>query len=208
MTDALTTSPPATASAARLHRRRVVLMIALLIVGVGGGLAYKYGRYQVLPKRFAEVVPGKLYRAGYCEPGPLTRIIREHKIKTILVLMNDEPDSPIQQKETAVVQREGVRLLRIPMPGDGLADFAALDQAADIIADAANQPLLVHCQAGTMRTGAAYAAWRMRYCGWSYQQAADECEDFEISPHYAPAYFENLKRYYSEHLARPTTKPA
>src|SRR5690606_37325550 len=99
----------------------------------------------IFPKRFAIVESSKLYRAGYCEPGPLTRVIQKHRIKTILNLLNDEPDSPEQQAEEAVVEREGVRMIRIGMPGDGLADFDLLDQAADIIADPSVHPLLVHC---------------------------------------------------------------
>jgi tyrosine-protein phosphatase SIW14 len=208
MTDLMTQSPPTQTPTVRRHRRRTWLILTLLIVGTGAGIAIKNYRHQFFAKRFAEVVPGRLYRAGYCEPRPLTRIIRDYKIKTILVLLNDEPDSLLQQKEVAVAQREGVRLIRIPMPGDGIADFDALDQAAGIIADPANQPLLVHCYAGTMRTGASYAAWRMRHCGWSYQQAADECEDYELSPYYNTQFFEHLKRYYSERVAAPTSKPA
>ena len=208
MIDSMTQSPTVEPTYVRRNKRRTRLIVALVILGVGGGIGFKYARHHIFPKRFAEVVPGKLYRSGYCQPGPLTRIIRDHNIKTILVLLNDEPDSPEQQKELAVVQREGVKLIRIGMPGDGCADFDALEKAADIIADASTQPLLVHCYAGTNRTGAAYAVWRMRHCGWNYEQTMDECEDNELSPHYSAKLFDHLKRYYAARIAGPTSKPA
>lgn len=204
----MTESPTAESAFARRHRHRTRFIIVLLVLGVGGGIGFKYARHHLFPKRFAEVVPGKLYRSGYCEPGPLTRIIRENKIKTILVLLEDEPDSPLQQKEVAVAQREGVKLIRIGMPGDGCADFDALEKAADVIADAANQPLLVHCYAGTNRTGAAYAVWRMRHCGWNYDQTMSECEDNELSPRYSAKLFAHLRRYYAERIAAPAGRPA
>lgn len=183
------------------HRRRQLTVFVLLLLAIAIGIGIKYGRHYVIPKRFAIVESGKLYRAGYCEPGPLTRVIRKHKIKTILNLLNDQPDSPEQQAEEEVVQREGVRMIRIGMPGDGLADFDLLDQAADIIADPSMHPLLVHCYGGAMRTGASYAAWRMKHCGWSYDEAIAECQDYGLSPRYCADLFEHLRRYYDERIA-------
>ncbi|HOB73211.1 MAG TPA: tyrosine-protein phosphatase [Phycisphaerae bacterium] len=195
------------------RRRNLLLMVALLTAGAAG-VTFKYTRHHLFPKRFAIVEPGRLYRSGYCEPGPLTRIIRKHKIRTILTLLNDEPDSEEQRKEEEVVRREGVRLIRIGMPGNGCADFDLLEQAADIIADPTSHPLLVHCYAGSNRTGACYAVWRMKHCGWSWREALDECQDYGLSPRYSAKLFEHLKRYYIERIepaskavSRPATRP-
>jgi protein tyrosine/serine phosphatase len=178
----------------------------LLVLAVAGGVVTKYTRHSIFTKRFAVVVPGKLYRSGYNRPRPLTRIIRSYKIKTILVLLQYVPDSKDQQAEEAVAQREGVRLIRIGMPGDGCADFDKLEQAADIINDPSYYPLLVHCYAGTNRTGAAYAVWRMRHCGWTYLQTIDECQDNELSHHYSANLFDHLKRYYAERIEAPRAR--
>lgn len=194
MAEAQLPEPPA-----RRHRRRV-LLIALLIVGAVAGVTFKYARHHIFPKRFAVVEPGRLYRSGYCEPGPLARVIRKYQIRTILSLLNEGPDAPDQRKEAAVAEREGVRIIRIGMPGDGCADFDLLDQAADVIADPYYQPLLVHCYGGTNRTGAAYAAWRMKYCGWDWEATRDECQDYGLSPYHSAKLFEHLKRYYTERI--------
>ncbi|UCD29680.1 MAG: hypothetical protein JSV03_04145, partial [Planctomycetota bacterium] len=74
-------------------KRRVLLWIVvgglLIVIGVG----VKIGRHHVLPKRFAIVEAGQLYRSGHLETWPLQRVIRDHELKTVLALMNNEPDT-------------------------------------------------------------------------------------------------------------------
>lgn len=185
----------------------VTLLAIVVLAGIV--LAVKFGRHHVLPKRFAVVEPGRLYRSGYCEPGPLTDVIRTHKIRTILTLLSNEPDSTDQQREEAVARREGVQLLRIPMPGDGRGAFADLDAAADAMADRSKQPMLVHCSAGVNRTGAAYVAYRLKYDGWTFERAMQEAQDHGWSPRSNPELRDHLRayaRYLSAQFAR--TRPA
>ncbi len=165
-------------------------------------MGIKYGRHHVLAKRFAVVVPGQLYRSGYLEQWPLARVIRKYRLKTVLTLMTNEPDMPYQQKEEALLKREGVALVRVGMPGDGCADFDLLDRAAEAIADESRRPLLVHCAAGVCRTGAAYAAWRMKYCGWDVDQALAEAGRYGITPRRKPQLCEHLRRYYESLVCR------
>jgi len=183
--------------------------LLVLAVLTAAGVAVKYGRYQIFPKRFAVVEPGQLYRSGHLEPWPLERVIREHGIRTILALTRPEPDTRKQQQEAAVVAREGLELIRIGMPGDGCAPFDSLDQAADVIADTAHRPLLVHCAAGVHRTGASYAAWRIRYCGWTLEQVFDEARRHHVTPDSSPKLCAHIRRYYASRAAttRPTPSP-
>ncbi len=171
-----------------------------VVLATGAALGVKYGRYHVFPKRFAVVEPGELYRSGELEAWPLERVIREHHLKTILTLLHDEPDDDEQRDERAICARTGVRRLRIAMPGNGCADFDLLDQAAAVIADEANRPLLVHCAAGVNRTGAAYAAWRMKYRGWSFEDALAEAEERGYRPGLNPELREHLQRYFDERV--------
>lgn len=180
---------------AKSGRRRALGWLLVAAVLAGGGFAIKHTRHHVWPKRFAEVEPGRLYRAGYCEPGPLTDVIREYKIRTILTLLSNEPDSQDQQKEEAVAAKEGVRVVRIPMPGDGRGEFAQLDAAADVIADASKQPMLVHCYAGVNRTGAAYVAYRVRHCGWTIDRALAEAVANGYSQRDTPELAAHLRQY-------------
>lgn len=184
-----------TLPAAKRPRKPVLALVAVLLVVGGLTLAVKHTRHYFIAKRFAVVEPGKLYRSGYCEPGPLARLLRDHQIRTILTLLRDEPESKEQQNELAVAADANVRMIRIGMPGDGRAEFELLDQAADVIADSANYPLLVHCHAGVNRTGASYAAWRMKYCGWTLAQALAEAEEHGMSRGANPELFVHLEQY-------------
>jgi tyrosine-protein phosphatase SIW14 len=172
-----------------------VISAGLAILLIASGLTVKYGRHYFLATNFGVVEAGHLYRSGYCEPRPLRRIIREYRVRTILTLLSDEPDTRAQQKEEAVVREEGVRVIRIPMPGDGRGTFEQLDRASDLMADAANEPMLVHCHAGANRTGAAFVAYRIRYCGWSFEKAMSEAEAYGYSTRSTPALREHLRRY-------------
>ena len=189
----------------RPRPRRLALWIVLALLAVALAVAVKEGRHYVVAKRFFAVEPGELYRSGYIEPAPLRGVIAEHKIKTIVCLLNNEPDNPDQQKEETVVRQTGVRLIRIGMPGTGLADFDALDRAADAIADRANWPLLVHCAGGENRTGAAYAAYRMKHCGWTFEQAIAEGDKFNLPLRGKSELAEHLRKYYQQRVA---TRPA
>ncbi|GMV96103.1 MAG: hypothetical protein AMXMBFR83_04720 [Phycisphaerae bacterium] len=200
----LTGDGPKTRKSTSLVARRVVLV---LLVVAAVAVTVKYTRYYFLAKRFAVVDPGRLYRSGYCEPGPLRRVIRENGIRTILSLLNDEPDSEDQRQEEDVAREAGVRIIRIGMPGDGRADFALLDEAAAVMADPANQPLLVHCYAGVNRTGAVCAAWRMKYQGWTAEAAIAEARRHGLSSYKNPVLFDHLRRY-ADHLRTAGTHPA
>lgn len=187
--------------------KRVIVVAIVVLLIAAGAVAIKYGRYHFFPKRFAVVEPGQLYRSGYLEPRPLKHVIHDHKLKTVLALLNNEPDTAEQQNEEAVASEENVKLIRIGMPGDGCGDFDALDRAADIMADPANRPLLVHCAAGVHRTGAAYAAYRMKYCGWSFEKALAEGDKYGYPITGKPALVDHLREYYETHIRENNQPP-
>lgn len=176
--------------------------MVLLVLGI------KEVRHYLWPRRFVEVVPGHIYRSGYLEPGPLERVIDEHGIRTILVLLNNEPDNPQQQQEMAIAGRKGVHVLRIGMPGDGKAEHALLEQAADVLANESRHPVLVHCAAGVNRTGAVCAVWRMKHCGWSVDAALEEAEACGWSPRDNPGLADHLRSFAASRPAGTGSAPA
>lgn len=195
-------SVPVTPPKRRLYKRVVACVaIALAVAGVAAGS--KHGRHYVFAKRFAVVEPGQLYRSGQLKPWPLKRVIDERHIHTVLSLLEDDASSTDQANEQAILKQRGVAFVRIPMPGNGRGDFDALDKAAAVIADAQQRPLLVHCAAGQMRTSAAYAAWRLRYCGWTLDQVLAETAKYDVTPEEHPAFCEHLRRYYETRI-RPS----
>lgn len=176
-------------------------IVALVFAIAVGAVAVKHGRHHVFPKRFAVVVPGQLYRSGLLEAGPLRNVIEDHDIRTILTLLNEDPNDPDQRDELAIAADNGIRVIRIGMPGDGRADYDSLERAAAIVADSANYPLLVHCHAGVNRTGAVYAVWRMKYCGWDVDRAIAEAEQRGYDPSTNPELIPHLRAYYGTRIA-------
>jgi len=180
-------------------RRLIIVMVIALVIGIG--IVVKHSRHHFIPKRFAVVEEGQIYRSGYLEQWPLERVIHDYKIKTILSLLNDEPNDPEQQQEERIAEREGVKLIRIGMPGDGCADYDLLDQAVEVIEDKNNRPLLVHCAAGVHRTGASIAAWRMKHCNWDVERAVKDMVNHGYKSWLKQDLAEHMRRYYQTRIA-------
>ena len=138
-------------------------------------------------------------------------MLRRYRIRTILVLLNSDPQSPRQQHEERIAREEGVTLIRIGMRGDGCASFEDIERAADVLADPALRPVLVHCHGGVNRTGAVCAAWRMKHCGWDLDAAMREARARGWSPRDNPGLMDHMRAFAEQRLARPepaATRPA
>jgi hypothetical protein len=181
------------AQAARRRRTKIGLITLTVLIAVAA-VVVAISHENIFTKRFAVVEPGQVFRGGYVEPWPLKRIIEKNHIRNILCLMNFAGDAR-GPKEEKVASEMGVGLKELPMPGNGCAPFESLDIAAAFIADPANRPLYVHCAAGVQRTGASIAAYRMRYCGWTYEQALAEAEYHGLDRKHNPELYDHLKRY-------------
>ncbi len=184
--------------------RRRGLVTAAVVVAVAVPVGVKYGRYHVLPKRFGIVEPGRIYRGGDQEAWPYERLVEDYGIRTIVTLLNDEPEERRERVERQIAAAHGVQVRRIPMPGDGRGAFDALEAAADVMADEAGQPVFVHCAAGVHRTGAAVAVYRMRHQGWPLDQALAEAAANEVDDRRAPALVEHLRAYHRERIEART----
>ena len=132
---------------------------------------------------FVVVEPGKIFRGAWQKPWPMRRIVRDHKIKTVLALAHPA-DHHLAVQERELAAELGVRWIHIPIVDNrGTNDRAAeegisdlLDQAAAVLADPANYPIFFHCHHGLNRTSMAQIAYRTKYCGWTLDPAAEEIE--------------------------------
>jgi len=162
-------TPPRT----RFALRTVLIVVALLAPPSATAVITRLRYY---PRRFATVIPGQLYRGGYPTADNVRHLQKDKRIRTILSLTGPA-DTPQERRMLATARSLGLRLLRVAMPGNGCGDFADLDKAADILNTAADRPIFFHCQAGKQRSNDALAAYRMRDCGWTLDQALKEVED-------------------------------
>ena len=152
-------------------------LIAGLVV-VGCQQIWRHGNDYVFADKFAEVVPGKIYRGAWQQAWPMRRLVRDYKIKTVVALAHPA-NHPLSVREQELGRELGYRWLHIPIVDErGTRDYRVLneklDQAAAVLADPANYPLYFHCHHGINRASMVQMAYRTKYCGWTLEQATAE----------------------------------
>lgn len=157
-------------------RRRAILIASSGFVGLL--LAPLISHWDDLfAKRVAVVVPGKLVRGAWQRPGVLERLIQNEHIHTIVTLTAINQDDLKYMEQAEVVRKTGVDWVLIPMRGS-TATLDQMEQAADLLADPARQPVFFHCVAGHHRTSLAHAAYRIKHDRWTAEQAWAELTSF------------------------------
>jgi protein-tyrosine phosphatase len=160
--------------------RRVWLRRGLLggLAVLGCEQAWRHGQEFVVAERFAEVVPGKIYRGAWQHSWPMRRLTNRYKFKTVLALAHPS-DDPLSVRERELGRELGFRWVHIPIVDErGTKDYdainAKLEAAAAILADPNNYPVYFHCHHGINRASMVQIAYRTMYCGWTLEQATDE----------------------------------
>jgi len=59
---------------------------------------------------------------------------------------------------------------------------AEVKRFCEIVMDPSRQPVLVHCEAGSVRAGVMVASYRIAVQGWSYEDAVAEARRFRFRP--------------------------
>jgi len=149
----------------------------LLIVATFGVAIWGYVelvRPNVFPKRFGVVEPGAVYRSGKLTPAAFDKVVREHDIKTIIDLGAWEEGSRGDLLAERTAESLGVTRYRFDLVGDGTGNPNAYLDTLRIATDPERQPVLIHCGAGTERTGAAVVFYRTIVQGRDLEAALDE----------------------------------
>ncbi len=201
---------PSAPDGAGLPRGRRWIAAALCAAALlAAAAAIRYGRWHVVPKRFAEIEPG-LFRSGQLLGGTLEDVVRDHGIRTVLRLNAMRRDDPRLLDEEETIRRLGLEGRFMGLVSRGTAPFDDLEAAADFIADPARRPLLFHCSAGVRRSSAVMAVYRLRRCGWGWDRTREELARFGITPGESPVLYAHLDRYCRERFPerRPEGGPA
>ncbi len=132
----------------------------------------------MVPKRFGVVVPGAIYRSGKLSPAALAHVIKKYHINTVIDLGAWVEDTPANaranRREQRTVEALGVQRFVFHLVGDASGDPNEYVRALALMLDASNQPVLVHCGAGTERTGCVVALYRMHEQGESIDEVMEE----------------------------------
>lgn len=180
-------------------RRALVLGLVVLACHQ----VWRHGHDYVFAENFAVVEPGKIYRGAWQKDWPMRRIVRDCKIKTVVALAHP-PSHPLAQGEKALAEELGFRWVHLPIvdlrtEGDQRTVSDLLDEAADILADPANQPVFFHCHHGINRASMAQIAYRTKHCGWTLEKATDEiAQSFGLVAVNRGPDYRSMQTYYKE----------
>lgn len=184
----------------RKYRLQVILVVLAIIVGIS--LAGYKTRHLVYPKRFGAVIPGQLYRSGQLSRFLIESTLKKHSIRHIIDLTAYDGTEPDQRAELEASQRLGISHHRFQLRGDGTGDIESYASALEVIvkARAHREPVLVHCAAGSQRTGGTIAIYRLIYQGWSREQVLEELQSYGWSRREDQTLVRFLDRHWDELL--------
>lgn len=114
----------------------------------------------LFPKRFHTVVEGQIYRSGKLTTAAMTKVVRQHDIRTVVDFGAYPLGSKEDQLQQAIADSLGTVRYRFDLHGDATGNPNAYIHALRLMTDPANHPILVHCGAGTERTGCVVILYR------------------------------------------------
>ena len=163
---------------------RKKLILALLVVAAGGAVAWTVADRYYPVHHWAVVHPGVLYRSGQPDAGQIRRLARRYHIRTVVNLRAAERPGPWLDVERRALDQAGVARVDIAMGRGGNAAEHLL-QFLNVATSSEHQPVWVHCEAGSARTGYAVAGYRIAVQRWSYEAALAEAKRLrfdEVAP--------------------------
>lgn len=168
------------------NRRKIGLytVIAFLALAVSVGVWNQWIKYRIIPKRWGIVQSGAIYRSGQLHPALIERVLRANQIQVIVDLTTDRNPDAFQLAEANAAKRLGIEHCHYPLKGDGTGDIRHYAAAIARIHQAtlSNQPVLVHCAAGSQRTGGIIASYRLFVEHASPQDVIKEMEQYDWDP--------------------------
>jgi protein tyrosine/serine phosphatase len=152
-----------------------------------GGYAWwrDEGSRLFFPRNFGVVEEGFLYRSGQIHPRIIEDVLRDHQIDVVIDLARDDLRLESARAEIAAVEALGIRKVDLPgLDGYGVGRLDSYATALEELALARyrGDRVLVHCSAGSERTGATVALYRMLFEGWSGEQAYAEYLQYRNRP--------------------------
>jgi len=165
--------------------RTLQWLLGLLIVAMLIGAPWGYAEYrQANFRNFRTVQDGVLYRSGQLSMNGFKRVVHDHGIRTVITLRDaSRPgEMPPDVAEENFCLLQDINHHRLPPrlwlgPDETVPAADNVRRFLEIIDDPKNHPVLIHCYAGSHRTGAYCAIYRMEYQRWSSADAIAEVKE-------------------------------
>ncbi len=136
----------------------------------------------LVAKNFGVVVPGKIYRSGELTVAAMADIVHDHKIKTVIDMGAYEEGTHDDRLQALTAESLGVDRHVLRLYGDGTGDPTMYLESLRIMTDPTKLPVLVHCGAGSERTGCLVVLYRHLVQGVSIDDAFEEAKRFGHNP--------------------------
>jgi protein tyrosine/serine phosphatase len=172
-------------------RPSTIIWSILAALALGAGV-YAAVRPEFVPRRFGVVEEGKIYRSGRLSPAAVARLHEEKGIRTIIDFGAWEPESVEERREQRTAEALGITRHVFRLEGDSRGDPNAYVKALRIMNDPKAQPVLVHCSAGSERTGCVVMLQRHFHENYTPEQAYAEAQNYDHRPHKNPYLIETF----------------
>lgn len=184
-------------------------ILTVLTVLIGALLAYD-GYTIFYNANFRTIVSGEAYRSGQMDAAQLSRVIQEYGINSIINLRGTDAPA-LYQGEMETAKRLGVQHYDFSLSAINEITMSQMDDVIRTLREAP-KPVLIHCQAGSDRTGLVSALYCLTLKGETPAQASRELSIWygHISLSKTIAMDHSYWHYVSNHLARaePNLQPA
>jgi protein tyrosine phosphatase (PTP) superfamily phosphohydrolase (DUF442 family) len=147
---------------------RLLMTLAVLM---GAVLAY-IGCTILLNANFHPIVRGEAYRSGQMDAAQLSRAIQNYGLKSIINLRGTDAPA-LYQVEMETANRLGVRHYDFSLSAIDEITVPQMDEIIQTLR-AAPKPVLIHCKAGSDRTGLVSALYCLTQKGETPAQADRE----------------------------------
>jgi protein tyrosine/serine phosphatase len=171
-------------------RRRWLWPVILIVLVVGGAIWVweEVLEDRVVPRRWGVVVPEQVYRSGQLHPALVRRTLEGNQIDLVVSLIDpsaaSEADQAAEEAERQTCEALQIERRVYPLQGDGTGDIANYAGAIVSIVEGTRrgERVLVHCAAGSQRTGGVVTCFRVLVQGWEPRQALEEMARYDWDP--------------------------
>jgi tyrosine-protein phosphatase SIW14 len=173
----------------------------ILLGAAVGAAVLGVSRRDIWPKNFGAVEEGKVYRSGQLTPAAFRKVVEGERIRTVIDLGSYEPEERGDRRNQQMADAEGITRYLFDLEGDATGNPNAYVQVLRLMLDPANQPVLVHCGAGSERTSCTMILYDHIVHGKSLEEGLKAAENFKHNPRRNP-HLRQVVEQYGEAIAR------
>ncbi|QOV87534.1 protein-tyrosine phosphatase family protein [Humisphaera borealis] len=189
-------------STRRFRVRRLAIAGVAVALSIVGWYVVRYHVWDeyLFPRNFKTVEEGKIYRSGQISSHLIRKTLEQHQIKVIVFMSRDDRRIPDVDAECKVSAELGIERHNFSLGGDGLGNPASYADALAVLtaSEKVGKAALVHCNAGTQRTGGVVALYRTLIQGRTGEEAYIELtragHDPDDNPGLIPFLNQNMKQ--------------